>query len=68
MLDLSDAVEQGKKRKEAGDIPSAVLCFEAAVRADPQSSMAWYLLGSTQAENEQVFMLDRLLRDTNHFS
>lgn len=61
MFDVNDPLERGKKLLEDGDLPSAVLCFEAAVKKEPENSEAWFLLGKTQAENEQVFFYQILL-------
>lgn len=54
MKDNTNALELGKEKLAVGDLPSAVLCFEAAVIQDANNSDAWALLGTTQAENEQV--------------
>lgn len=53
MLNMENAFEKGKEFLERGDIPSAVLCFEAAVCQDENNAEIWELLGTSQAENEK---------------
>ncbi|XP_050074217.1 peroxisomal targeting signal 1 receptor [Anopheles maculipalpis] len=53
MTDVENAFEKGKAFLEQGDIPSAVLCFEAAVKQDPENPEIWEQLGFSQAENEK---------------
>lgn len=53
MLENKSALEIGKEKLKMGDIPGAAMCFEAAAQQQPDSAEAWFLLGTTQAENEQ---------------
>lgn len=53
MIDVENALEKGKAFLQNGDIPSAVLCFESAVKQESENAEAWELLGTTQAENEK---------------
>lgn len=53
MTNVENAFEKGKAFLMQGDIPSAVLCFESAVKQEPDNAECWQLLGTSQAENEK---------------
>lgn len=56
MTDLENAFEKGKYFLSQGDIPSAVLCFESAVKQEPSNAEIWELLGTCQAGMTSIFL------------
>jgi len=49
----SQAFERGRSLFKAGRLTEAIEAFEAAVKQNPEHSLAWQMLGATQAENDR---------------
>eukprot|EP01120_Amphizonella_sp_Union-15-10_P001642 TRINITY_DN11793_c0_g1_i1.p1 TRINITY_DN11793_c0_g1~~TRINITY_DN11793_c0_g1_i1.p1 ORF type:complete len:670 (+),score=133.54 TRINITY_DN11793_c0_g1_i1:87-2096(+) len=52
-LQQENPYETGIELFEVGNIPQAILAFEAAVQKSPTFSQAWQYLGRSQAENDK---------------
>eukprot|EP00050_Salpingoeca_kvevrii_P022218 m.123059 g.123059 ORF g.123059 m.123059 type:complete len:600 (-) comp9639_c0_seq1:50-1849(-) len=57
-------MEEGRNAQQRGALVHAILCFEGAVKIQPESSDAWELLGFCQAENEQEQQAIAALRES----
>ena len=62
LKEVENPFEEGMKKLEQGDIPSAVLLFEAACQQDETNVAAWQYLGTTQAKNEHDTAAIRALK------
>nr|CAG4638415.1 EOG090X054E [Cyclestheria hislopi] len=51
--DQTDPFNMGLQKRAEGDLPEAILFFEAALQKDAEHMKAWEMLGLTLAENEQ---------------
>lgn len=53
MQNEANAFALGQEKLRQGDIPSAILYFEAAARQEPENAEIWLVLGISLGENEQ---------------
>ncbi|XP_049850527.1 uncharacterized protein LOC126322729 [Schistocerca gregaria] len=60
-LGMEDSFKRGMELFESGDLANAVLAFEAAAQQSPNDSLAWQMLGTVQADNDQDEFASRAL-------
>ncbi len=49
----ADPFNEALQKRQQGDLPSAILLFEAALQKNADHAQAWQMLGLSLSENEQ---------------